>query len=88
MVRLADGTEKEINKRGFKAKTEARNWLHDAQAEGRKGGFVEPGTLRLGSYGAEVIAGLRLKPQTRATYVKNWRNHVEPTRSPRCRGPR
>jgi hypothetical protein len=25
-----------------------------------------------------VIAGLRLKPQTRASYAKNWRNHIEP----------
>jgi integrase len=25
-----------------------------------------------------VIAGLRLKPQTRASYMKNWRNHIEP----------
>jgi integrase len=77
LVRLADGTDKEINKRGFMSKTEALNWLADAQSEGRKTGFVEPSKQRLGTYGAEVIGGLRLKPQTRASYVKNWRNHVE-----------
>jgi integrase len=55
----------------------ASQYLADAQAEGRKTGFVEPSKQRLGTYGAEVIAGLRLKPQTRASYVKNWRNHVE-----------
>jgi hypothetical protein len=77
LVRLADGTDKEINKRGFMSKTEALDWLSDTQAEGRKTGFVEPSKQRLGAYGSEVIAGLRLKPQTRASYIKNWRNHVE-----------
>jgi integrase len=83
-VRQSDGTVKEINRRKghngetWATKEEALAWLHDQQAEGRKGTYVEPSKQKLGDYGAEVIAGLRLKPQTRASYVKNWRNHVEP----------
>src|SRR5262245_7023011 len=34
--------------------------------------------LRYGSYAAEVIDGLRVGPQTRASYIKNLRNHIEP----------
>jgi integrase len=78
LVRQPDGTVKEVNKRGFLTKTEGRRWLADAQAAGRKGEYLEPSRQTLGGYGAEVIAGLRLKPQTRASYVKNWRNHIEP----------
>jgi integrase len=33
---------------------------------------------RFGAYGAEVIDGLRIGAQTKASYKKNWRNHVEP----------
>jgi integrase len=78
LVRLADGTVKEVNKRGFLTKKEAQDWLKAAQVDGERGSYIEPSKLGLGTYGAEVIAGLRLKPQTRASYAKNWRNHVEP----------
>ncbi len=77
-VTLADCTVRQVHKRGFLTSKAAREWLADAQAEGRKGAYVEPSRERLGPYGAQVIAGLRLKPQTRASYLKNWRNHVGP----------
>jgi integrase len=84
LVRQPDGTLKEINRRkGFNGevwttKAEALAWLSDQQAAGRQGSYVEPSKLTLGAYGAEVIDGLRVKPQTRASYVKNWRNHIAP----------
>jgi integrase len=77
IVTLADGRVKQVHKRGFLTRKAAREWLADAQAEGRRGGYVEPSKQHLGPYGAEVIAGLRLKPQTSASYLKNWRNHIE-----------
>ena len=77
MVRLPDGTAREINKRGFVTKTAAVDWLKAAQVDGKREGYIEPSRQRLGAYGAEVIAGLRLKPQTAASYRKNWRNHIE-----------
>jgi hypothetical protein len=43
-----------------------------------QGECIEPSSQGLGAYGAEVIDGLRIRPQTRARYVKNWRNHIEP----------
>ena len=67
MVRLPDGTLKEVNKRGFGTKKEALAWLADAQSAGRKGEYLEPSRQRLGAYGAEVIDGLRIGPQTRAS---------------------
>ena len=51
-------------------------WLADAQSAGRKGEYVEPSRQRFGAYGAEVIDGLRIGPQTKASYVKNWRLHI------------
>jgi integrase len=84
LVRQPDGTMREINRRrGFNGETwttraEALAWLADQQAAGRRGAYVEPSNLALGAYGTGVIDGMRLKPQTRASYVKNWRNHIEP----------
>jgi len=78
MVRLPDGTLKEVNKRGFLTKKEGLGWLGDAQSDGRKGQFIEPSRITFGTYGREVIGGLRITPGTRASYLKNWRNHVEP----------
>jgi len=76
LVRQPDGTVKEVNKRGFMTKTEALEWLAKAQVDGREGTYIEPSKQQLGTYGAEVIDGLRIKPQTRASYIKNWRLHV------------
>jgi hypothetical protein len=42
----------------------------------RKGEYVEPSRQQFGIYGAEVIEGLRIGPQTRASYQQNWRLHV------------
>ena len=78
MVGQPDGTLKEVNKRGFLTKKDALAWLGDARSAGRKGEYVEPSRQRFGAYGAEVIDGLRIGPQTKASYLKNWRNHVEP----------
>ena len=77
-VSMPDGTTKMVYKRGFTTKKAGQAWLDDQQSAGRKGEYVEPSRQRFGGYGAEVIDGMRLKPQTRASYVKNWRNHVEP----------
>jgi hypothetical protein len=66
-VRQPDGTLKEINKRGFATKKAGLAWLADAQSAGRKGEYVEPSRQRLGAYGAEVIDGLRIGPQTKAS---------------------
>jgi integrase len=76
MVRLPDGTLREVNKRGFTTKTAGLEWLADAQSAGRKGEYIEPSKQTLGAYGAEVIDGLRVGPQTKASYRKNWRLHV------------
>src|SRR5207245_311891 len=78
MVRQPDGTLKEVNKRGFLTKKDALAWLSDSQSAGRKGEYIEPSKQRFGAYCAEVIDGMRIGPQTRASYVKNLRNHIEP----------
>lgn len=52
--------------------------MQEAMVAGRKGEYVEPGRQLFGPYGHEVIEGMRIRPQTRASYLKNWRNHVEP----------
>jgi integrase len=78
MVRLPDGTKREVNKRGFPAKTAALRWLKAAQSAGERREYIEPGRQHLGIYGREVIEGMQVEPQTRASYMKNWRNHIEP----------
>jgi integrase len=78
LVRQTDGSVREVNKRGFETKTGALEWLAKAQVDGREGTYIQPSKQQFGAYGAEVIDGLRIKPQTRASYVKNWRNHIQP----------
>src|SRR5215469_9799410 len=63
--------------RGYLTKTAALAALQDAQSAGRKGEYVEPSKAKFGAYGREVIEGLRIGPQTRASYLKNWRLHIE-----------
>ncbi len=77
-VRQPDGTTRQTTLRGFTTKKAALEALKDAQSAGRKGDYVPPSKLTLGAYGREVIDGLRVGPQTRASYLKNWRLHVEP----------
>jgi integrase len=77
-VIMADGTVTTARKRGFLTKKAGQDWLSDQQAAGRKGEYIEPSKAKLGAYGREVIEGLRVGPQTRASYLKNWRLHVEP----------
>lgn len=85
LVRLADGTAKEVNKRGFLTKTAGLEWLADQKSAGRRGEYIEPSRQRLGAYGREVIEGLRIGPQTRASYLKNWRCTSSRTRWRRYR---
>ena len=77
-VMLADGTAKMVRKRGFLTKKDGQAWLADAQSSGRKGEYLEPSKQRFGAYCAEVIDGMRIGPQTKASYLKNLRNHIEP----------
>jgi hypothetical protein len=77
-VTMPDGTTRMVAKRGFLTKTAGMEWLGDAQSAGRKGEYVEPSKQRFGDYAAEVIEGLRVGPQTRASYKKNLRLHIEP----------
>ena len=78
VVTRADGIRKQVNRRGFLTKKAALDAMREALSASAKGEFVEPGRQKLGTYGAEVIDGLRVKPQTKASYVKNWRCHVAP----------
>jgi integrase len=77
-VRMSDGTTKQVCLRGHLSKKAALEALKTAQVAGGKGEYVEPSRQKLGSYGREVIEGMRIGPQTRASYLKNWRLHVEP----------
>lgn len=76
-VTRQDGTIEQVQKKGFLTKTDGLEWLGDQQAAGRKGEYIAPSKQKLGTYGREVIEGLRIGPQTRASYRKNWRLHVE-----------
>jgi integrase len=77
-VILADGTVTTARKRGFLTQKAGLEWLADAQSAGRRGEYAEPSKQQFGAYAAEVIDGLRVGPQTRASYIKNLRNHIEP----------
>jgi integrase len=77
-VLMVGGTAKTVRKRGFTTKKAGQDWLADQQSAGRKGEYVEPSKQRFGAYCAEVIDGMRIGPQTKASYVKNLRNHIEP----------
>ena len=76
-VILADGTVTTVRKRGFLTQKAGLEWLADAQSAGRRGEYAEPSKQQFGVYAAEVIDGLRVGPQTRASYIKNLRNHIE-----------
>jgi integrase len=76
-VQLPDGTTQMARKRGFVTKKAGQEWLADQQAAGRKGEYIKPSGEHLGAYGAEVVEGLRISPQTKASYRKNWRLHIE-----------
>lgn len=61
-----------------KTKRTAQQALRDMLTDASRGELVEPSKQKFGAYGAEVIDGLRVKPQTKASYIKNWRNHIAP----------
>ncbi len=71
------GTRRDANGWGRTQRTAQRE-LRSRLVDASRGELVEPSRQKLGAYGAEVIDGLRVKPQTKASYVKNWRNHVAP----------
>ncbi len=64
-----DGTRKEVNRCGFATKAAALKAMREAQAAGDKLAYIEPSKQKLGDYGAQVIDGMRLKGQTRASYA-------------------
>jgi len=76
-IQQPDGTTRQVTLRGYLTKKAALEALKDAQSDGRKGDYVPPSKLTLGAYGREVIDGLRIRPQTKASYSKNWRLHIE-----------
>ena len=76
VVSKLDGTRETINRRGFTTKAAALKAMREAQSASDKMAFVEPSRQKFGDYGQEVIDGMRLKPQTRASYRKNWRLHI------------
>jgi integrase len=84
VVTLPDGSTKRVFLRKgptgerWTTPDEARAALRAMLADSARGEFIEPSRQALGKYGVEVIEGLRIGPQTRASYLKNWRLHVEP----------
>lgn len=78
VITQADGSKKEVNKRGFTSKTAALKWLKQAQVDGSRGEFTEPSKQPFGDYLATWLDGLRLAPSTVASYKKNIRLHVTP----------
>jgi integrase len=78
VVTTPDGSRKKITRRGFLTKKAALDAMRDALSASSKGEFIEPSKAKLGVYGAEVIDGLRVGAQTKASYRKNWRLHVTP----------
>jgi integrase len=84
VVNLPDGSTKRVfmrkgpNGEIWTDIESARTALRSMLAESDKGTFIEPSQQPFGAYCAEVIEGMRIAPQTRASYVKNLRNHIEP----------
>ena len=76
VVTMPDGSRKRITRRGYLTKKAALDAMREALSASSKGEFIEPSKAKLGAYGAEVIDGLRIGAQTRASYRKNWRLHV------------
>jgi integrase len=83
VVTLPDGASRRVflrrgpNGERWTTADEARAALRTVLADSSRGEFIEPSRRALASYGADVIDGLRIGPQTRASYRKNWRLHVE-----------
>jgi hypothetical protein len=69
----ADGTRKRVTRGGFTTRKGAQSSMGDAQADARKGAYVEPSKMKLGAYLDEWLDGLRLAPATVASYRKNMR---------------
>jgi hypothetical protein len=84
VVTLADGSTKRVfMRKGPNGETwtdadSAKAALRAVLAESNKGTLIEPSQQPFGAYCAEVIEGMRIAPQTRASYKKNLRNHIAP----------
>jgi len=84
VVRLPDGSTKRVfmrkgpNGEIWTDAESAKAALRALLAESDKGTFIEPSQQPFGTYCAEVVEGMRIAPQTRASYRKNVRNHIEP----------
>ncbi len=85
LVTLPDGTRKQvlrrrdINGQPFTTRKAAGAGIRDLIGKAEApGGYTEPAKLTVGEYLDEWLAGLRLAPSTKASYVKNVRLHVKP----------
>lgn len=74
----ATGGKKDQVRRGFKTKAEALKAMREVLAAVDKGTYAEPSKVTSGTYLADWLDGLRLKPSTIASYRKNVRLHVAP----------
>jgi integrase len=75
---LADGSRKQVMRRGFETKKAALADLRDALAASGRTGYAEPSKILLGEYLAGWLDSLRLAPSTVASYRKNVRLHIAP----------
>lgn len=77
--RTPDKVQRE--KKGFRSKTAAREFLTTVEASKLRGEFIDTaaGRQTVGELGARWLSGLpQLKPSSRATVETAWRVHVEP----------
>jgi integrase len=75
---LADGTRKQVMKRGFTTKKAALDDMREALSASSRTGYAEPSKMTFEMYLATWLDGLRLAPSTVASYKKNVRLHVVP----------
>ena len=75
---LADGSRKQVMRRGFLTKKAALADLRDALAGSCRTGYAEPSKMLTGDYLASWLDGLRLAPSTVASYRRNIRLHIAP----------
>lgn len=77
-VTQADGSRKQVLRRGFLTRKDAAAALREEIRKAETGAWVEPSKQRLDTYLDEWIAGQRLSPATLASYRKNIRLHIAP----------
>ncbi|TFV49526.1 tyrosine-type recombinase/integrase [Blastococcus sp. TF02A_35] len=77
-VTQADGSRKQVLRRGFLSRRDAAAALREEIRKAERGEWVEPSKQRLDAYLEEWVAGQRLSPATLASYRKNIRLHIDP----------